>query len=103
MTTPRGQLRRGDILRYGGRRFRVLSRQRSISGQEAPGARDETGRRKCPFYTVTLEPMSAGPVASYWLRHHVKGDPPQTFRLPEAHYFVFVRSGGWTYRTQDNA
>ncbi len=96
MPTPgRGLLQAGDVLLYSNRRFRVLSRQKSASGMEAAGARDESGRRKCPFYTVTLEPMSTGPLPHYMLRHHVKGDPPRTFRLPEAHFFVFVKAGGW--------
>jgi len=98
MTTPvRGLLQADDVLRYGSRRFRVLSRQPSVSGQEVAEARDVTGRRRCPFYTVTLEPMDARPLPNYMQRHHVKGDLPRTFRLPEAHYFVFVKAGGWKH------
>lgn len=98
MTTPvRGLLQAGDVLLYGSRRFLVLSRQQSISGQEAREARDEEGYRLCPFYTVTVEPMDDRALPNYMQRHHIKGDPPRTFRLPDAHFFVFVKAGGWRY------
>jgi len=96
-TPGKGLLQAGDVLLNGSRRFVVLSRQKSISGQEAPEARDEDGYRRCPFYTVTLEPMDNRPLPNYMQRHHIKGDPRRTFRLPDAHFFVFVKGGGWRF------
>jgi len=98
MTTPvRGLLQAGDVLLYGRRKFKVLGRYPSTSGQEAPQARDEAGHRLCPFYSVLVKPLDDRPLPYYTERHYVEGDPPGTFRIPEAHFFVFVKAGGWRY------
>ncbi len=100
-TEARGWLRAGDVLAYQGkRRFKVIHRQ-STTGREAPQARDKTGWRICTFYVVTVEPMDDKPLPGYMQSHHVKGDPPRSFRISDAHFFVFHDGGrsGWKLTT----
>jgi len=89
-------IRKGDRLQYGKRTFKVLGRYTSLSGEQCQQAAQLRAQgAQVPFYSVLVEPEDERVLPSYMQRHYITGDPPRTFRLPEAHYFVLIAEGGW--------